>query len=49
MMTENPTCREIERDLVAMAAGEAAPVATRVVERHLLRCRECRDELERRD
>src|SRR3989441_2777650 len=47
MSAANPTCREIERDLVAMAAGEAAPVAARVVERHLDRCRECRDELER--
>ncbi len=47
MTDANPTCREIERDLVAMAAGEAAPVAARVVERHVLRCRECRDELER--
>ena len=47
MTDANPTCREIERDLVAMAAGEAASGAARVVERHLARCRECRDELER--
>ena len=47
MTDANPTCREIERDLVAMAAGEAAPVAARVVERHLAVCRGCRDELER--
>ncbi|HEV8530297.1 MAG TPA: methylated-DNA--[protein]-cysteine S-methyltransferase [Methylomirabilota bacterium] len=47
MSAANPTCREIERDLVAVAAGEAAPVATRVVERHLAVCRDCRDELER--
>jgi len=47
MSAANPTCREIERDLVAVAAGEAAPVAARVVERHLAVCRGCRDELER--
>jgi O-6-methylguanine DNA methyltransferase len=47
MSAANPTCREIERDLVAVAAGEARPVATRVVERHLAVCRDCRDELER--
>jgi methylated-DNA-[protein]-cysteine S-methyltransferase len=47
MSAANPTCREIERDLVAVAAGEAAPVAVRVVERHLAVCRGCRDELER--
>lgn len=47
MSAANPTCREIERDLVALAAGEAAPVAARVVERHLSVCRGCRDELER--
>lgn len=47
MSAANPTCREIERDLVALAAGEAAPVAARVVERHLAVCRGCRDELER--
>jgi methylated-DNA-[protein]-cysteine S-methyltransferase len=47
MSATNPTCREIERDLVAVAAGEAAPVAARVVERHLAVCRGCRDELER--
>ena len=47
MSAANPTCREIERDLVAVAAGEAAPVAARVVEGHLAVCRGCRDELER--
>jgi len=47
MSAANPTCRDIERDLVAVAAGEAAPVAARVVERHLAVCRGCRDELER--
>jgi methylated-DNA-[protein]-cysteine S-methyltransferase len=47
MSAANPTCREIERNLVAVAAGEAAPVAARVVERHLAVCRGCRDELER--
>jgi methylated-DNA-[protein]-cysteine S-methyltransferase len=47
MSAANPTCREIERDLVAVAAGEVTPVAARVVERHLAVCRGCRDELER--
>jgi len=47
MSAANPTCHEIERDLVAVAAGEAAPVAARVVEGHLAVCRGCRDELER--
>lgn len=47
MNPENPTCREIEPDLVAVAAGEAGPSAARGVERHVGVCRGCRDELER--
>jgi methylated-DNA-[protein]-cysteine S-methyltransferase len=42
-----PTCREVERDLVAVAAGEARPAAAHGVERHVAVCRPCRDELER--
>jgi len=47
MNPENKTCREIEPDLVAVAAGEAGASATRGVERHVGVCRGCRDELER--
>ena len=47
MSIENPTCREIEPDLVAVAAGEAGASAARSVERHVAVCRECRGELER--
>lgn len=47
MNPENPTCRDIEPDLVAVAAGEAGASAARVVERHVGACRGCRDELER--
>src|SRR6202158_1447990 len=47
MSPENPSCREIEPDLVAVAAGEAGASAARGVERHLAGCRECRDELAR--
>jgi len=47
MNPENPTCREIEPDLVAVAAGEAGGAATRGVERHVGVCRGCRDELAR--
>lgn len=42
-----PTCREIERDLVAVAAGEAGASEARGVERHVAVCRDCRQELER--
>ena len=42
-----PTCREVERDLVFAAAGEAGPTAARGVERHVAICGSCRDELER--
>lgn len=47
MNPENPTCRDIEPDLVAVAAGEAGASAARGVERHVTVCRGCRDELER--
>ena len=47
MNPENKTCREIEPDLVAMAAGEAGASAARGVERHVAVCRGCCDELER--
>src|SRR5262245_51319040 len=46
-MSRIPTCREVERDLVAVAAGEAGAVAADSVERHVAICRECRDELQR--
>jgi methylated-DNA-[protein]-cysteine S-methyltransferase len=42
-----PTCREVERDLVAVAAGEAGSAAAEGVERHVAICRSCRDELGR--
>jgi methylated-DNA-[protein]-cysteine S-methyltransferase len=42
-----PTCREIEPDLVAVAAGEAASPAVQVVAEHVASCAPCRDELER--
>ena len=42
-----PTCREVERDLVAVAAGEAGPIAAHGVERHVAVCGACRDELDR--
>lgn len=47
MNPENPTCREIEPDLVAVAAGEAGTSAARGVERHVAVCRDCRGELKR--
>src|ERR1700730_14708809 len=46
-MNEIPTCREVERDLVAVAAGEAGPTAAQGVERHVGICGACRDELGR--
>jgi methylated-DNA-[protein]-cysteine S-methyltransferase len=42
-----PTCREVERDLVAVAAGEAGATAAHGVERHVAVCGSCRVELER--
>jgi methylated-DNA-[protein]-cysteine S-methyltransferase len=46
-MNAIPTCREVEPDLVAVAAGEAGALATQGVERHVAICRSCRDELGR--
>src|SRR6266851_2634117 len=46
-MNAIPTCREVERDLVAVAAGEAGATEARGVERHVAVCRDRRDELER--
>ena len=46
-MNAIPTCREVERDLVAVAAGEAGAAAADGVERHVAICRPCRDELGR--
>jgi methylated-DNA-[protein]-cysteine S-methyltransferase len=46
-MNAIPTCREVERDLVAVAAGEAGAGAAQGVERHVAICRSCRDELGR--
>jgi methylated-DNA-[protein]-cysteine S-methyltransferase len=42
-----PTCREIEPDIVAVAGGEAGAAASDAVDRHIARCAPCRDELER--
>jgi methylated-DNA-[protein]-cysteine S-methyltransferase len=47
MNPENATCRDIEPDLVAVAAGEAGASAARGVERHVAVCRDCRAELAR--
>jgi methylated-DNA-[protein]-cysteine S-methyltransferase len=47
MSPENPTCREIEPDLVAVAAGEAGASAARGVDRHVAVCGDCRAELAR--
>ena len=47
MNAENRTCREIEPDLVAVAAGEAGATAAQGVQRHVAVCRDCRNELER--
>jgi methylated-DNA-[protein]-cysteine S-methyltransferase len=46
-MNAIPTCREVERDLVAVAAGEAGVAEALGVERHVAVCRACRDELGR--
>jgi methylated-DNA-[protein]-cysteine S-methyltransferase len=47
MTRAHPSCRDIERDLVAVAAGEAEAGATQGVQRHVAVCRDCRGELER--
>jgi O-6-methylguanine DNA methyltransferase len=46
-MAKSPACVELEADLVATAAGEAPPAASRRVRDHLDRCGECRVEFER--
>src|SRR2546430_581077 len=46
-MNAIPTCREVERDLVAVAAGEAGVAEALGVERHVAVCYACRDELGR--
>lgn len=46
-MDQIPTCREVARDLVAVAAGEAGAAAAQGVERHVAICGPCRDELGR--
>ena len=45
MSHPHPVCREIEPDLLAVAAGEAAAAAAERVEGHVARCGACRDEL----
>lgn len=45
MTTSIPTCREVEPDIIAMAAAEASPAAVRRVESHVAGCEECRSEL----
>jgi len=40
------SCRQIEPDLVALAAGEAAPAAVQAVEEHMALCPPCRDALQ---
>lgn len=47
MSRTQPTCREIEPGLVAVGVGEAPPATIQVVEQHVARCSECRDELHR--
>jgi len=47
MSRTQPTCREIEPELVAMGVGEAPPATVRIVEEHIAGCPECRDELGR--
>ena len=45
-MSEYPSCRAIEPDLLTVATGEAGAVATERVERHVATCPPCRDELQ---
>jgi methylated-DNA-[protein]-cysteine S-methyltransferase len=47
MTMPHPVCREIEPDLLAVAAREAGAAASERVERHVAACRPCRGELER--
>lgn len=47
-MSPKPSaCRDIERDLVSVAAGDATPAGTARVQAHLARCGACRQEFER--
>ena len=46
MSRERSSCRDIETDLVAVAAGEAAPAAVRAVDEHVAGCGRCRGELQ---
>ena len=45
MTPSSASCRRIEPDLVALAAGEAAPAAVHAVEEHTALCPPCRDAL----
>src|SRR5262245_22600929 len=47
MSLEVPTCREVARDLPAVAAGEAPAATVAVVDAHVAGCESCRDELVR--
>lgn len=47
MSDTHPVCREIEPDLLAVAAGEGTPVATERVEAHVGACTGCHEELRR--
>ena len=47
MTTKSPSCRAIERDLVATATGEAESRSAERVQHHLDRCASCRDEFGR--
>jgi O-6-methylguanine DNA methyltransferase len=47
MSSKHPPCVAIEADLVAAAAGEAAPDAALRVREHVERCGSCRDDLGR--
>jgi methylated-DNA-[protein]-cysteine S-methyltransferase len=43
---QHPSCREIEPDLIALAAGEATAAAVQAVETHTAFCPGCRDALQ---
>jgi methylated-DNA-[protein]-cysteine S-methyltransferase len=44
MTPKSSVCRDIERDLVAAATGEAEAAVDRRVQQHVARCERCRDE-----
>jgi methylated-DNA-[protein]-cysteine S-methyltransferase len=46
-MSQHPSCRAIEPDLLTVASGEADPAAARRVEVHVGLCPPCREELGR--